>query len=198
MKLIFLRNSDTTSNAEERNKKLQDYYADVRDVGVKSDVYYLFFILKKKRSLKTKKQLHVTEIDDISWHLLQLMMTQLFQKYWEWQQENDESRHREEIHDTLDQHKHTKYIRQGSVEVPRLLLKKTVRILGKICAKWIIKKMDLRSDRHQKGCHQIYSFMWTDYSWISSSSKVHLELRLTDLIEETERKDLESKLTSFW
>ena len=46
---------------------------------------------------------------------------------------------------------------------------------------------------HQRESHQIYSFLCADNYMTMSHSKVHLEQRMRELIEEAERRDLESK-----
>ena len=63
--------------------KLQGNRLDVSGVGVVCDL----FRLEREKESEEWKHLHVGSIDGISCQHLQVMVTQLLQKHWEWQED---------------------------------------------------------------------------------------------------------------
>ena len=75
--------AETRCSTNERDKKFQGYCTDVCDVEMVRDLFILR--LEKEQEPERWKQLHVGGIDGISCQHLQVLVTQLLRKHWEWQ-----------------------------------------------------------------------------------------------------------------
>ena len=96
---MFFTKTRRRTNA--RDQKLQGHSVDIGDVDVVRGVYYPS-LGKKKKNLESWRRLHVGDIDGTSCQRLQVMMTQLLQKHWEWQENRRPMmRHRSVIRPTM-------------------------------------------------------------------------------------------------
>ena len=85
MKLVFLRKTD--AEPKTGDQKLQSHRDDISDVDAARALY--FSSSRREREPEIWKTLHLGGVDGISCQHLQIMITKLLQKQWEWQEERD-------------------------------------------------------------------------------------------------------------
>ena len=72
------------------------------------------------------------------------------------------------------------------------------QILANVEEDWRKKRKGVLLDLGRDGVHRRCSFLWADHFGIMSHSKVHLEQKFKDLIEEAGKVDQEPKPASLW
>ena len=81
-----------------------------------------FFVWRKRKNLRAGRKLHVGGIEGISCQHFQVIMTNLLQNHWEWQEDRRpmfQAWQRGAIHDVLGEHGHQDSLRCGETEAHR-------------------------------------------------------------------------------
>ena len=89
-------------------------------------------------------------------------------------------------------------IREVSVDASTHWLTLAMQTSKNVQKEWMKRRMSVHIDKRQGESHLTCSYMCADKHWIMSHSTMHLRQMMEELIDETERWDLEPTPGSLW
>ena len=127
---------------------------------------------------------------------MQVLVTNIFQRHWKWQEDRRTDLQPGFYRETEFQY--SRCIRQEGVEAPVLWGRVAKYVLWRAEEKWRAKGCELSFGGQHDNEYTLRGMMWADNYWMFSHNQENLNCMMNDIIEELLDLDVEPKTESMW